>query len=118
MSVVLETRNKGAISLSVILLEILPAAVAVLLLAAVGVVHVTSRVMVVRLGYELSRRDAQALELQRANDALKVEARYAKDLRKATKVEIAALTSPAKLAPVAKEKLGMQVPAVVITVKR
>ncbi len=104
MSVVLETRNKGAISLSVILLEILPAAVAVLLLAAVGVVHVTSRVMVVRLGYELSRRDAQALELQRANDALKVE--------------IAALTSPAKLAPVAKEKLGMQVPAVVITVKR
>ncbi len=103
MSVVLEARNKGGVPLSVILLEIFPAAFAVLLLAAVGVVHVTSRVMVVRLGYELSKRDAQAQQLQRANDALKVE--------------IAALSAPSKLAPVAKQKLGMQVPSVVIPVK-
>ena len=103
MSVVLEARNKGGVSLSVIVLEILPAALAVLLLATVAIVHVTSRVMVVKLGYELSKKDAQAQELQRANDALKLE--------------IASLTSPAKLAPVAQQKLGMQVPTVVIQVK-
>lgn len=103
MSVVLEARNKGGLSLSVILLEILPAALAVFLLAVVGIVHVTSRVMVVRLGYELSKLDAQTQELSRANDALQVE--------------LATLTSPAKLAPLAKEQLQMQVPALVITVK-
>jgi len=103
MSVVLEARNKGGVSLSVIMLEILPAALAVFLLATVAIVHVTSRVMVVKLGYELSKKDAQAQDLQRANDALKVE--------------IASLTSPAKLAPVAYQKLGMQVPTVVIPVK-
>ena len=103
MSVVLEARNRGGVSLSVIVLEILPAALAVLLLATVAIVHVTSRVMVVKLGYELSKKDAQAQELQRANDALKLE--------------IASLTSPATLAPVAQQKLGMQVPSVVIQVK-
>lgn len=103
MSVVLEARNKGGLSLSVILLEILPAALTVLLLATVGVVHVTSRVMVVKLGYELSRLDQQGTELQRENDALTVE--------------LATLTSPAKLAPLAKEQLQMQVPTQVIPVR-
>jgi cell division protein FtsL len=103
MSVVLEARNKGGVSLSVILLEILPAALAVLLLAAVGVLHVTSRVMVVKLGYEVSRLDARSVELQRENDALKVE--------------LATLSAPAKLAPVAKEQLGMEVPRQVIPLK-
>lgn len=103
MSVVLEARNKGGVALSVILLEILPAALAVLLVATVGVVHVTSRVMVVKLGYELSKKDAQGQELQRANDALKVE--------------IASLTAPGKLAPTAAARLKMQVPTVVIPVK-
>lgn len=103
MSVVLEGKNKGGMPLSVILLEILPAALAVLLLASVGIVHVTSRVMVVKLGYELSKLDAQGVELQRENDALKVE--------------LATLTAPGKLAPLAKEKLQMQTPAVVINVK-
>lgn len=104
MTVVLEARNKGGVSLSVILLEILPAALAVLLLAIVGVVHVTSRVMVVKLGYELSRLDQKSTELQRENDALAVE--------------LATLTSPAKLSPLAKEKLQMQVPTQVITLKK
>lgn len=103
MSVVLEARNKGGVSLSVIILEILPAALAVLLLATVGVVHVTSRVMVVKLGYELSKLDQQSVELQRENDALKVE--------------LATLTSASKLAPLAKAQLQMQVPTVVIAVK-
>jgi cell division protein FtsL len=103
MSVVLEARNKGGLSLSVILLEILPAALTVLLLATVGVVHVTSRVMVVKLGYELSRLDQQSIDLQRENDALTVE--------------LATLTSPSKLAPLAKEKLQMQVPTLVIPVR-
>lgn len=104
MSVVLEARHKGGLSLSVILLEILPAALTVLLLATVGVVHVTSRVMVVKLGYELSRLDQQGVDLQRENDALKVE--------------LATLTSPAKLAPQARAQLQMQVPQLVITVKQ
>ena len=103
MSVVLDARNKGGLSLSVILLEIFPAALAVLLLAAVGVLHVTSRVLVVKLGYEVSRLDARSVELQRENDALKVE--------------LATLSAPAKLAPVAKEQLGMEVPRQVIPLK-
>lgn len=100
MTVVLEARNKGGVSLSVIFLEIFPAAFAVLLLAIVGVMHVTSRVMVVKLGYELSKLDQKSTELQRENDALAVE--------------LATLTSPSKLAPLAKEKLQMQVPTLVI----
>lgn len=103
MSVVLEARNRGGLSLSVILLEILPAALAVLLLAGVGVLHVTSRVMVVKLGYEVSRLDARSVELGRENAALKVE--------------LATLSAPARLAPVAKEQLGMEVPRQVIPLK-
>ncbi len=103
MSVVLEGRNKGGLSLSVILLEIFPAALAVLLLATVGIVHVTSRVMVVKLGYELSRLDTKNTELARENDALKVE--------------LATATSPARLAPLAREQLQMRLPSVVIAVK-
>ena len=102
MSVVLEARNKGGLSLSVILLEIFPAAIAVLLLAVVGIVHVTSRVMVVKLGYELSKLDTRAVELARENDALKVQ--------------LATMTAPAQLAPLAKAQLQMQVPSVVIAV--
>jgi cell division protein FtsL len=103
MSVVLEARNKGGVPLSVIVLELFPAALAVFLLATVGVVHVTSRVLVVRMGYELSTLDARSAELTRENDALRLE--------------LASLTAPARLAPVAKQQLGMQVPSVVIPVK-
>ncbi len=103
MSVVLEARNKGGLSLSVILLELFPAALAVLLLAGVGVLHVTSRVLVVKLGYEVSRLDARSVELQRENDALQVE--------------LATLSAPARLAPVARQQLGMDVPRQVITLE-
>jgi cell division protein FtsL len=103
MSVVLEKQNKGGLSLSVILLEIFPAAIAVFLLAVVGIVHVTSRVMVVKMGYELSKLDTRAVDLARENDALKVQ--------------LATMTSPAQLSPLAKAQLQMQVPSVVIPVK-
>ncbi|MEW5739361.1 MAG: cell division protein FtsL [Myxococcota bacterium] len=97
MSVVVEARSRGGLSLSVILLEILPAALAVLLLSGVGVVHVTSRVMVVKMGYELSRLDAAGAVLTRENDQLRLE--------------LATLKGPARLEGIAKSKLGLGPPA-------
>jgi cell division protein FtsL len=96
MSVVVEARNKGGVALSVILLEILPAALVVLLLAGVGVVHVTGRVMVVKMGYELSRLDAAASALTRENDQLRLE--------------LATLKSPARLEGIARKQLGLVPP--------
>jgi cell division protein FtsL len=93
MSVVVEGRSRGGLSLSVILLEILPAALVVLLLATVGVVHVTSRVMVVRMGYELSKLDQQGTDLERENSGLKLE--------------LATLKSPSRLEAMARAKLGL-----------
>ncbi len=93
MSVVSETRQRGATSFAVIFGEVLPAALAAFLLAAVGVMHVTSRVMVVSMGYELSRLDAEQTELSRENDALKVE--------------LATQKSPTRIETLAKSKLGL-----------
>jgi cell division protein FtsL len=93
MSVVLEARNRGGLSLSVILLEIFPAALVVLLLAAVGIVHVTSRVLVVRLGYELSQLDTAGNALDREHSQLELE--------------LATLKSPARLEGLARNKLGL-----------
>lgn len=106
MSVVVEAQRKGGLSLSVILLEILPAALAVLLLATVGVVHVTSRVMVVKMGYELSRLDAAGAQLTRENDQLRLE--------------LATLKRPARLETIAKNQLGLVPPSAgtVITLKK
>lgn len=106
MSVVVEARSRGGLSLSVILLEILPAALAVLLLATVGVVHVTSRVMVVKMGYELSRLDAAGAQLTRENDQLRLE--------------LATLKRPARLEAIAKNQLGLVPPSAgtVITLKK
>ena len=73
MSLLVATRSRPGASLGGILLELLPAALVVLLLATVGVVHVTSRVLVVKLGYELSVLDARATELERQNASLSVE---------------------------------------------
>jgi len=95
-AVVVETRKAGGVSLGVILLEILPAALVVGLLAAVGIVHVSSRVMVVRVGYELSKLDAERTALIREQNALKLE--------------LATLTSPARLEPRARQELGLTPP--------
>jgi cell division protein FtsL len=105
MSVVIEARNRGGVSFSVIFLEVLPAAFAVSLLALVGMVHVASRVAVVSTGYELSRLDAQSTELLRENAALKLE--------------LATQKSPVRLEALARAKLAMAPPPVgsVVVVK-
>lgn len=92
-----ELRARGAMPFSVIFLELLPAALAIALLAAVGVVHVTSRVLVVKVGYELSHLDQESLALARDNDRLKLE--------------LATLKSPGRLESVARTELGMGPPA-------
>ncbi len=97
MSVTVEARQRGGVSLSVIALEILPAALVVMLLAAVGIMHVTSRVLVVSMGYEVSKLDAQATELDREHAQLKLE--------------LATLKSPARLEALARTRLQMQPPA-------
>lgn len=94
---VVELRTRGALPFSVIFLELLPAALAIALLAAVGVVHVTSRVLVVRVGYELSKLDQEATALTRDNDRLKLE--------------LATLKSPTRLESIARSQLGMAPPA-------
>ena len=97
MSVTVEARNRGGVSFSVIALEILPAALVVMLLAAVGIMHVTSRVLVVSMGYELSKLDTQATELDREHSQLKLE--------------VATLKSPSRLEAMARTRLSMQPPA-------
>ena len=96
MSIVVEAR-RGSLSFSVIAAEILPAALAVALIAIVGVIHVTSRVMVVRMGYELSTLDAQTTDLTRENDQLRLE--------------LATLKSPSRLESAARVKLGLVPPS-------
>ena len=92
-----ELRARGALPFSVIFLELLPAALAIALLAAVGVVHVTSRVLVVKVGYELSKLDSESTALTRDNDRLKLE--------------LATLRSPGKLESIARTQLGMSPPS-------
>jgi len=87
-----------------VLLQLLPPLVAVTLFVGVGLMHVTSRVLVVGVGYELSRLEQENHDLLRQNDALRVE--------------LAALKNPARLERVAREQLGMVSPpaGAVITV--
>lgn len=80
-----------------VLANLLPAALFFLLFAAVGIVHVTSRVMVVDAGYRLSKLEQESRELVQANDKLKLE--------------LATLKSPLKLERQAREQLGMAPPS-------
>lgn len=89
--------RKGGLPLSVILLELLPAALLVALFAAVGVVHVSARVMVVKMGYELSRLNDERSALAREHDKLKLE--------------LATLKAPARLEALARTRLGLAPPA-------
>ena len=95
MSVAIEGRR--GVSFGVIFFELLPAALLVVMFATVGIVHVTGRVLVVKVGYELSRLDQEASELTREHDRLKLE--------------LATLRSPARLESIAREKLQMGPPA-------
>jgi cell division protein FtsL len=105
MSLVVATRARAGATLSGIVLELLPAALVVLLLATVGIVHVTSRVLVVKLGYELSALDARATELERQNASLSVE--------------LATLKAPARLEALGKA-FGLAAPpsSAILHVKR
>jgi len=80
-----------------VLLHLLPAVLLFALFAGVGILHVTSRVLVVDMGYRLSKAEAEARTLTRENDRLKLE--------------LATLKSPARLEKLAREKLSMSMPA-------
>ncbi|MBX7115725.1 MAG: cell division protein FtsL [Myxococcaceae bacterium] len=97
MSAALLDARKSGFSLSVILLELLPAAILCGLFVTVGIVHVTSRVLVVRVGYDLSRLDNENRLLVREQEQLKLE--------------VATLKAPGRLEKLAQEKLGLVAPA-------
>jgi cell division protein FtsL len=80
-----------------ILWQLLPAAALTFLFAAVGVLHVTSRVLVVDAGYRLSRLEQEHRALTLTNDRLKLE--------------LATLRSPARLERLSREQLSMAPPA-------
>ncbi len=88
-------RGRGA-SLSAIVLNLLPWALLSGLFVAVGVMHVASRVLVVDLGYKLSKLEQEGRDLTREHDRLKLE--------------LATQRSPALLEKVAREKLKMAPP--------
>ncbi|MCP3162607.1 cell division protein FtsL [Myxococcus qinghaiensis] len=89
--------QRGSVSVTGVLLHLLPAVLLFSLFAAVGMLHVTSRVMVVDMGYRLSRAEAESRSLTRENDRLKLE--------------LATLKAPGRLERVAREQLGMTMPA-------
>jgi len=95
MSVGVVVRSRSA-TLSSVVLQLLPGAILCLLFAAVGILHVTSRVRIVSVGYELSVLEGEHRDLRRENDRLKVE--------------LATLKSPARLERLAREKLAMGPP--------
>jgi cell division protein FtsL len=80
-----------------VLWQLLPGALLAALFAAVGIVHVTSRVLVVDAGYRLSHEQSENQRLTLINDRLKLE--------------LATLKSPARLERIAKEHLQMGPPA-------
>jgi cell division protein FtsL len=87
---------RGSVSVTGVLLHLLPAVLLFALFTGVGILHVTSRVLVVDMGYRLSRAEAESRTLTRENDRLKLE--------------LATLKAPARLERVAKEQLGMAMP--------
>lgn len=89
--------RRAQASLATVLVHLLPAVLLFALFAAVGIVHVTSRVLVVDAGYRLSREEGESRTLTRENDRLKLE--------------LATLKGPARLEKLAREKLGMAMPA-------
>jgi cell division protein FtsL len=79
-----------------ILWQLLPAILFGVLFTAVGVLHVTSRICVVDIGYRFSSVESEIRTLVHQSDQLKVE--------------MATLKSPGRLEKIAREKLGMVSP--------
>jgi cell division protein FtsL len=89
--------SRNAVSVGRVLMHLLPAVLLFALFAAVGILHVTSRVLVVDMGYRLSKARSQGNALTRENDRLKLE--------------LATLKAPARLEKLAREQLGMMMPS-------
>lgn len=91
------TNNPG-VPLAAVLAELLPATFAAALVVVAGLVHVTSKVQVVRLGYELAALDKERSELERQKRELSVE--------------LATLRAPARLQERARTDLALTLPEV------
>jgi cell division protein FtsL len=92
-----QVNSRNGVSVGRVLLHLLPVVTLAALFAAVGILHVTSRVFVVDVGYRLSNAEAESRNLTRENDRLKLE--------------LATLKAPARLEKLAREQLGMVMPA-------
>lgn len=92
----MKKRRSSGISMGGILEQLLPISLLCLLFAVVGVVHVTSRVLVVHAGYRMSQLEAESRKLAREHDQLRLER--------------ATLLSPGRLERIAQERLGMVPP--------
>lgn len=89
-------KSSRGVTIAGILKHLLPPLMLFLFFAAAGVVHVTSRVMVVDAGYKLSRLQNEQRTLARENSKLRLE--------------LATLKSPGRLEQLARTKLGMAPP--------
>ncbi|MCY1035783.1 cell division protein FtsL [Corallococcus sp. BB11-1] len=87
---------RNTVSVAGVLMHLLPAVFLFALFAAVGILHVTSRVLVVDMGYRLSNAEGESRSLTREHDRLKLE--------------LATLKAPGRLERVAREQLGMAMP--------
>lgn len=98
-------RAAGGPGALAVLGSLLPVLFLFALFAAVGIVHVASRVLVMDAGYRLHALESDSRALTRENDRLKLE--------------LATLRSPSKLERIARERLGMSAPpaTAVITVE-
>ena len=92
-----QVSSRNAVTVSRVLMHLLPAVLLFALFAAVGILHVTSRVLVVDMGYRLSKAQSEGNTLTRENDRLKLE--------------LATLRAPARLEKLAREQLGMMMPS-------
>ncbi|RKH66858.1 cell division protein FtsL [Corallococcus llansteffanensis] len=88
--------SRNTVSVAGVLMHLLPAVALFALFTAVGILHVTSRVLVVDMGYRLSNAEGESRSLTRENDRLKLE--------------LATLKAPGRLERVAREQLGMAMP--------
>jgi cell division protein FtsL len=89
-------RGRAGASLWGVLRQLLPAFLVCCLFAAVGILHVSGRVLVVSTGYRLSELEQQNRALVRERDRLRLE--------------LTTLKNPARLERLAREELGMGPP--------
>jgi cell division protein FtsL len=92
-----QVSSRSSVTVGRVLMHLLPAVLLFALFAAVGILHVTSRVLVVDMGYRLSKAQSEGNTLTRENDRLKLE--------------LATLRAPARLERLAREQLGMVMPS-------